>query len=255
MDPALFVLLCALVLGAAVLYSSGGHAGGTAYLAAMALVGMAPDAMKPTALVLNVVVASIGAWRFGRAGATPWRTLGWLLAGSVPAAFAGGRVHLPGRAYLVLLGATLLVASARLWLPKDRELADRARDVPPAAAWLFAVGAALGLLAGLTGIGGGIFLTPVLILAGWESPRRTAGAAVTFILLNSLAGLAGHASSVALVPPEAAVLAVLAAAGGTAGTWLGVARFGPGTMRRVNAVILVLSGAKLLWDGLHGLLV
>jgi uncharacterized membrane protein YfcA len=243
-DPVAFAALALMVLAAATLYSSGGHAGASAYLAAMALFGVSAAVMKPTALGMNILVATIGAVRFSRAGAVPWPTVRALLVGSMPAAFAGGLVQLPSRAYLPLLGALLLLAAARLWLP------ERAgpRRSPPKTGWFVVLGAGLGFLAGLTGIGGGVFLTPILILTGWEVPRRTAGAAVVFILVNSTAGLLGHLSGALLVPPQAGILAVIAAGGALAGTWFGVHRLNALALRRVNALVLVISGVKLLLE-------
>src|SRR5439155_17706351 len=114
----------------------------------------------------------------------------------------------------------LLVASFFLWL-KPKVAAKRPA---PAAVWLVAIGAALGFLAGLTGIGGGIFLSPLLLLTGWEEPRRTSGAAAVFILLNSILGLLGQLASLARVPSEASLYAAVAVTGGLVGSWLGVNR-------------------------------
>src|SRR5438552_1615300 len=234
--------LAALVLAAAVLYSSVGHAGASAYLAAMGLFGVAPAAMRPAALVMNVVVATAGTWRFASAGVVPWRLLTPLCAASVPAAFVGGAVQLPARVYAPLLALTLVFGAWRLWAQLERA------DLRPApgARVLLAVGAGFGLLAGLTGIGGGIFLSPTLILAGWETPRRTAGASVTFILANSIAGLLGHLSTAGRVPPGTALLAAVALAGGLWGSWLGAHRLPPLAIRRLLAVVLVVAGVKLL---------
>jgi uncharacterized membrane protein YfcA len=243
-DPLAFAALAMLVLAAATLYSSGGHAGASAYLAAMALFGVSVAVMKPTALTINILVATIGAVRFSRAKAVPWPTVRALLVGSVPAAFVGGRIQLPSRAYLPLLGVLLLLAALRLWLPERAG----SRRALPALGWLVVLGAGLGFLAGLTGIGGGVFLTPILILSGWEVPRRTAGAAVIFILVNSIAGFLGHLSGARLVPPQAGILAVLAASGALLGTWMGVHRLSALALRRVNAVVLVISGVKLLLE-------
>lgn len=240
------VVLAGLVLCAAMLYSSGGHAGASAYLALMALYSVAPATMRPTALVMNIAVASIGCARFIRGGAVPWDVLKWLCLGSLPAAFLGGRMKLPPGQYLLVLGGTLLVASFFLWLrPK---VADK-RPAPPAP-WLVGIGAALGFLAGLTGIGGGIFLSPLLLLTGWEDPRRTSGAAAVFILLNSILGLAGQLASLAAIPPQAGVLAATAVVGGLVGSYLGVHKLQPIALRRVHAVVLLLSGVKLVSEGL-----
>ena len=178
------VALCALVFVSAIVYSSGGYGGASAYLAAMALFGVAPDVMKPVALGMNIVVATVGAVRFVRADAVPWKLLRWVCLGSIPAAFAGGSLRLPAHVFEPLVGAFLLFAAVRLWLP------DEAKPLraPPGAPWLVALGVVLGFLSGLTGIGGGIFLAPLLILAAWEEPRRAGGAAVVFVLVNSILG-------------------------------------------------------------------
>lgn len=234
-------LLAALILACAVLYSSGGHAGASAYLAAMALFGIAPEVMKPTALVMNIVVAIVGTIRFTAARAVPWRLLQWLCLGSIPAAFLGGGFQLPSEVYRPVLGALLLFAAARLWLPDPRgELRAPARP-----GWLVAIGAAMGFVSGLTGIGGGIFLSPLVILSRWEEPRRAGGAAVVFILVNSVLGFLGHISAARLVPPAAGLLGATALVGGLAGSWAGVNRLKPLALRRVHATVLVISGGKL----------
>jgi uncharacterized protein len=239
--------LAALVLLAALLYSSGGHAGASAYLALMAFFSVTPAMMKPTALVMNIAVASIGSTRFIRARAVPWHLLRPLCLGSIPAAFAGGTIRLSPGTYLLVLGGVLLVASFFLWL---RPKTTIVRGAPPAG-WLVGIGAALGFVAGLTGIGGGIFLSPLLILTGWDEPRRTSGAAAVFILVNSILGLLGHASSMLLIPPQALALGATAVIGGLVGSWLGVHRLRPLALRRVHAAVLLVSGTKLLIDGLR----
>jgi uncharacterized membrane protein YfcA len=213
----------------------------------MGLYSVAPATMRPTALVMNIAVATIGSIRFIRARAVPWRILLPLCAGSLPAAFIGGRMKLSPGVYLSLLGGTLLVAAFFLWMKPKVAV----RRLPPHPAALALIGAGLGLLAGMTGVGGGIFLSPLLILTGWEEPRRTSGAAAVFILANSILGLAGQLASLARVPPQASILAVAAAGGGLVGSWLGVNRLAPLALRRVHAVILVLSGTKLLVEGLR----
>lgn len=205
--------------------------------------------MKPTALVMNILVAVIGTVRFTRAGAVPWPLLRPLCLGSIPAAFLGGSIQLSSRVYLPLLGTCLLFGAARLWFPQEA----RQKNSPPAFRWFVVIGAALGFLAGLTGIGGGIFLSPLLILTGWEEPRRTGGAAVVFILVNSVLGFLGHVSAARLVPPEAALLGAVAMAGGLVGSWLGVHRLRPLQLRRVHALVLLVSGTKLVFEGIEAL--
>ena len=233
------------MLAAAVLYSSVGHAGASAYLAAMGLFGVAPAAMRPAALAMNIVVAAAGTWRFVSAGAVPGGLLLPLCAASVPAAFVGGAIRLPASVYAPLLALTLLVGAWRLWSRLEH---GDLRPPPPARA-LLVIGAGFGLLAGLTGIGGGIFLSPTLILAGWETPRRTAGASVVFILVNSIAGILGHLSTAGQVPPGTALLAAVALAGGLYGSWLGARRLPPLALRRLLAAVLVIAGMKLLLSG------
>jgi uncharacterized protein len=246
-SPATIALIAACVLCAALLYSSGGHAGATAYLAIMALFSFAPAVMRPTALVMNIAVATIGSTRFIRARAVPWNLLRPLCAGSIPAAFLGGRIKLTPHAYVLILGAVLLVAAVFLWM-RPRITTRRA---PPPAWWLVAIGATLGFVAGLTGIGGGIFLSPLLILTGWEEPRRTSGAAAVFILVNSILGLLGQLASLHNVPLQAAAFGATAIVGGLVGSYLGVHRLQLFTLRRVHAVVLLVSGAKLLIEGLR----
>ncbi len=242
-DPLQLAALAALVLFAAALYSSVGHAGASAYLAAMSLYGIAPAEMKPIALVLNILVAAVGTWRFVASGLVPWRLLLPFCAGSIPAAFLGGLTELPTRTHRILLGVVLLFAAARLWWRASRVEALRP---PPGPAALAAIGAGLGLLAGLTGIGGGIFLSPLLILLRWEEVRRTAGASVTFILVNSLSGLLGHFAAGRGVPAGTWILAPAVIAGGAFGSWLGARRLTTLTLRRVLGVVLAVAAVKLL---------
>ena len=235
--------LVALVAIAAVLYASVGHGGASAYLAAMALFGIPAAVMKPAALVMNLGVAGAGSIRFATASLVPWRLVVPLCAGSVPAAYAGGMIQLPTRAHRLLLGAVLLFAAVRLAM---RSRTSELRPPPPIV-WLAGIGLVFGFVAGLTGVGGGIFLSPLLILARWEEPRRTAGASAVFILVNSAAGLAGHLAAGGAVPAAAAPLTGVALAGGLLGSWLGAKRLVPIALRRVLAVVLVIAGLKLLF--------
>jgi len=155
--PELALAICMFV-GAA-LYTSVGHAGASAYIAMMALFGVTPSAMRPTALVLNVVVASFTSWRFIRADLFRWRTLWPFLLGAMPLAFLGGSIKLPGEVYRPLVGVVLLLGAARLLWPRPVRSADQWADPPIPVAVL--CGAGIGLLLGLTGTGGGIFLSPL----------------------------------------------------------------------------------------------
>jgi uncharacterized membrane protein YfcA len=232
----------ALIAAAAVLYSSVGHGGASAYLAVMALYGVPAAVMKPAALVMNLGVAGLGTARFASASLVPWRLLIPICAGSVPAAYLGGLVTLPTQSHRLLLGGVLLFAAVRLALRQTEHTLRPA----PSALMLVAIGIFFGLLAGVTGIGGGIFLSPLLILARWEDPRRTAGASAVFILVNSAAGLAGHLAAGGIVPRAALPLTAVALVGGLLGSWLGARRLVPIAIRRVLAAVLVVAGVKLL---------
>src|SRR5437764_2074302 len=200
MDATTVAALAILFALGAALYSSVGHGGASAYIAAMALFSVVPETMKPTALALNLLVAGFGAWRYWRRGLTNGRLVLAFALTATPAAFIGGGIHLSAIYYKPLVGILLWLAAARLlWQP--RAIAERAVTAPPL--WItLPAGAVLGLLAGLTGTGGGIFLSPVIILMGWEEPRRTSGVVSAFIFLNSAAGLAGNVSAVGHLPRE-----------------------------------------------------
>ena len=238
-------ILAALFFAAALLYSSVGHAGASAYLAAMALVGVSASTMRPTALVLNLFVATIVIVRFARAGHLPWRSLLPLAIGSVPMAFVGGSIDLPGEIYRPLVAIVLLAGAVRLATAGIPTEEDAGRGVP----WLpgVAAGAAIGLLAGLTGTGGGIFLTPLLVLAAWTGTRDAAGLSGAFILVNSIAGLAGLLTGGVSLPSAIPLWVASVAAGGLIGSWLGAARFSILNLRRALAFVLVLAAAKLVF--------
>jgi hypothetical protein len=239
------LLLAALFLVAAVLYGMVGHAGASAYLAAMALVGVTPEVMRPTALVLNVLVAGIVTLRFSRAGfVRPLSALPFLI-GSVPAAFVGGTITLPAEIYRPVVGAVLLVAAARFGITA----ASASDEFPPRAPWPLAVvsGAGIGLLAGLTGTGGGIFLTPLLIAAGWAGTRFAAGTSALFILANSTSGLAGNFGAVGFIPSAIPLWLGVVAVGGAIGSELGSRRLPAPWMRRGLALVLLIAGLKLIF--------
>lgn len=238
------ILLALLFLLAATLYASVGHAGASAYLAAMALVGLTPEVMRPTALVLNLFVATIVVVRFARAGNLPWRQLLPLVAASIPAAFVGGVIQLPDAAYRPLVAGVLLVGAWRLARARFGPEPMRAHVPVPGG---LAAGAAIGLLAGLTGTGGGIFLTPLLVFARWAPTRAAAGLSGAFILANSVAGLAGVLAGGLSLPSALPVWIGAVAVGGFIGSWLGAARFSILGLRRALAVVLVLAAAKLVF--------
>jgi len=246
LDPSLFLLLASGMLVAAFLYASVGHGGASAYIAAMALAGVAPAEMRPIALQLNVVVSALATYKFYRAGHFRW-FLFWPFASvSIPAAYLGGAIILPGSAYKVLVGLVLLYAGWQLWWSAraGEELRTLRRLPVPLA---MAIGAVLGVLSGLTGVGGGIFLSPLLLLLGWAGTKQTSAVAAPFILVNSLAALAaGFVSNP--VPPPAYAWGLMAAVlvGGWAGAEYGSRRFANPFIRRLLALVLAIAGGKMV---------
>lgn len=244
MDAATLVSMAAMMAIAAALYSSVGHGGASAYLAIMALLSVAPETMRPTALALNLVVATFAAARFALRGQTNWPLLAAFAVTAVPAAYVGGSIELAPELYRPLVGIVLLAAAVRLFWQPER-LAARVPRSPRLAVTLPS-GAVLGLLAGLTGTGGGIFLSPLIILFGWESARRTSGVAAAFIVVNSAAGLAGNVANVRHVPAELPVLAGAVLAGALLGSWLGTSRLPRHRLLQALGLVLVVAGFKLL---------
>lgn len=239
-------LLSLLILIAAILYSSVGHAGASGYLAAMALFGLAPEVMRPTALALNVLVATLATVRYTRAGQNDWSLLLPFAIASVPAAFFGGLIKVPPELYRPLIGAVLIYSAFHFVRTASRAgTADETAKRPPIFAALMS-GGVLGLLSGLTGTGGGIFLSPLLLLMGWASTRSASGVAASFILVNSIAGLLGTSFSVGELPGALPVWAVAALAGGVIGTQLGTRAMPVPQLRYLLALVLLIAGAKMI---------
>jgi uncharacterized membrane protein YfcA len=252
------ILLTALIFTAAVLYSSVGHAGASGYLAAGALLGFPQTHMRPAALLLNVFVASIGTYRFWRARLINWNLLLPFAIASAPLAFVGGRWRLNESVYQIVLGCVLLAAAANLIL--QAALAGRTSNpsapksgktaAPPIPVAL-GVGAGIGMLAGMTGVGGGIFLSPLLILARWADPRTTAAVSAPFILINSVAGIAGQMRSgqfhpLRTLPLEFLLWAAAAIMGGLIGSYFGARRLSNPLLRGLLALVLLIAGVKLI---------
>lgn len=236
------LMIALLMMLAAALYTSVGHAGASAYLAIMALFAVAPDTMRPTALVLNIIVASVASWRFIRAGQFNLKLLIPFVIGAIPAAFVAGQVHLSGTYYRPIVAAVLVLAAVRFLWPRRVE----PTETHPPRSWIAVLaGVGIGALSGLTGTGGGIFLSPLILLLGWETTRRTSGVAVTFILCVSIAGLAGNLSSVGRLPAELPLFAAAVLIGTAIGTQLGVVRLESRRLLQALGVVMLIAAAKL----------
>jgi uncharacterized protein len=238
-------LLACLILAVSMLYAAVGQAGGSGYLAAMALLGLAPTVMRPTALVLNMLVAIIATVKFYRAGYMSWSDFWPFAATSVPTAFVGGSLSLPPATYSIIVGAVLLYAAYRLFRLTQVPTSTRIKTPP---LWLaLTLGVGVGLLSGLTGIGGGVLFGPLLLSFGWAETRPTLGLSAAINLTNSAAGLLGHVTSVQALPSAIPIWAAAAMLGGWIGAEYGSRKFSSRTLQRLLAVVLTIAGVKLLW--------
>jgi len=237
------ILIVFAIFVVAILYSSVGHGGASGYLAVMALLAVAPGVTRPAALVLNLFVASIAFIQFYRAGHFDWKVFLPFAAASIPMAFVGGMIQLPTAVYKIILGAVLMLAAIRLAINLKTTGEPRAPQI-----WLaLIIGAGLGFVSGLIGIGGGIFLTPILLLMNWTETKKAAGISALFILVNSISGLLGNYGQVMKLPTSVWLWISAAIVGGIIGSTLGSYRFNSLTLRRVLAIGLLLAGTKLIF--------
>ncbi len=245
MSTIAIVSLAALFLLAATLYSSVGHAGASGYIAVMALFSLAPAMMKPTALSLNILVATVATYKFYRAGRFSFELFWPFAVTSIPAAFVGGAITLPARWYDTIVGVALLYAA--VWMFRSAKTAAKVLVHSPPIAAALACGLVIGLLSGLTGVGGGIFLSPLILMMGWAETRATSGVAAAFILVNSIAGLLGHLSSISNLPASLPVWGVAVVIGGWIGAEYGSRRLAPPVLRQLLSAVLVIAGLKMLF--------
>jgi uncharacterized membrane protein YfcA len=238
-------IMLALLFGAvSLLYATVGQAGGTAFLALMAFASFPSNEMRPTALLLNIVAATYSTWLFNRGSLVDWAKLRPLLLASLPTALVGGFIVLDERFYKTVTGLILLFAATILALRR----ADDSKPDRPIWFWgAISIGAAVGFVSGLTGVGGGVFLAPILIASHRASPKQTAALSAPFILANSVVGLAG-ALYAGQAPTADTWLFVLAAlAGAMIGAIVGLRWLSQTTTRYILAVILGAAGVQLLF--------
>ncbi|MBG84192.1 MAG: hypothetical protein CMJ40_06550 [Phycisphaerae bacterium] len=236
----------------AILYSSVGHAGASGYLAAMALVTQMPQSeMKAVALTLNIFVGAIGSWRFIRAGHFDWGTFWPFAIPAIPMAFLGGLWQLPPNIFKPLIGlvlafsaVVLIIRTCRTTPTTDKAMTEP-QTLPPLPVAIIS-GGLLGLLAGLTGTGGGIFLSPLLLLMHWAGSRRTAATSIVFVLVNSLAGLGGVFSDMPSLPSELPFYVLAAISGGLLGSWLGARKLPGNGIRVLLAAVLLVAAFKMM---------
>lgn len=241
--PDIFLLI-PLIFFAALLFSSVGHGGASAYLAVFALMAVEPTSMRPAALCLNVLVASIALYKFYKVHAFNWQLFWPIALTSVPAAFIGGKITLPNEAYKVLVGLCLIYAAWAIFSHANKT--EEITVKPVAKPVLMGMGAGLGFLAGLTGVGGGIFLSPILLFFGWAKTKVISGVAAAFILVNSISGLLGFLSKSPSLPTGLGYWALAAVAGGLIGAEYGSKKLANPTIRKLLALVLMFAGSKML---------
>ena len=234
------------------LYASVGFAGGSTYTALLIFAGVDFAVLPLISLACNIIVSAGGTLRFASVGAIAWRRVLPLLAVSVPLAWWGGSLPIEKALFVMLLGATLLVAGLLLLFGRTRGRVDADPVLARGPGWVaLAVAAPVGFLSGVVGIGGGIFLAPILHLIRWDASRRIAGTAAIFIFVNSLAGLAGQLSKGNAIDVAALVagwwpLFVAVLIGGSVGSLIGARMLPAGLIRRFTGVVVLLAAVRLL---------
>lgn len=241
--PILLVFLVALV------YSSVGHGGASGYLAVLSLMGSTPSEMIPSALCLNLLVSGTAFVSYWRAGHFDGKRLWPFALSSIPASYLGGMIRIPPQAYGWLLSAALLAAAWKLaGVSSGASLG--ALKPPPGFRVALPIGAGIGLLSGIVGIGGGIFLSPILLLARWADAKQTAAVSAGFVWLNSLSAFAAHAQVGTFGAARWALYVFAAFMGGWLGSSMGARRFNGLVLQRLLAAVLVLAAAKLMRQGI-----
>ena len=237
------LLIAACLLLGAILYTSVGHAGASAYIAVMTLFDLPPVVIKPTALTLNIFVSSYTSLRYIKSNFFNKSLFIFLSLGSIPAAFIGGRINLPSHVYKPIIGVLLLLSGVRFLIQAMQS--DKAHQELNKPLAVF-IGACIGLLSGITGTGGGIFLSPLIIWLGWVSVKQASGTVAAFIFVNSIAGLLGNFQSTSSLPTELPLFLIAVLLGAFIGTRFGISQFSPVGIKRALGFVLLIAGAKFL---------
>ncbi|MBT3826756.1 MAG: sulfite exporter TauE/SafE family protein [Nitrosomonadales bacterium] len=234
-----------LIFIGAVLYSSVGHGGASAYIAILSLTGTPVGIIKPIGLILNIVVSSVASFRFIRHKLFSINVLIPVIFGSIPAAFVGGYISLPSEFYKPLVGIILIIAGLQLLFRFFKKIKKSNNEQISILLAVF-IGVLIGLLSGLTGTGGGIFLSPLIIFLGWTSIKGASGTAAVFIFFNSVSGLMGNITSVNSVPEEIYIYIFAVLVGTLIGTHLGIKRFNHLAVKKALGVVIIIAGLKFI---------
>jgi uncharacterized membrane protein YfcA len=241
MTPLFYFFILLFII--AFLYSAVGHGGASGYLALMALFSFEPNFMKPTALILNLFVSLLSFIIFYRAGYFKWKIFLPLALASIPFAYLGGTIELDGYIYKKVLGLLLLIPILRFFIypnTKDFELKNHHIGIS------LLIGATIGFLSGLIGIGGGILLSPLLLLLKWTNQKQTAALSALFIFVNSASGLVGQFSKGIIFENDMLTFVAIAVVGGAFGAWFGAKKWNQTILKYVLASVLILASIKLL---------
>jgi uncharacterized membrane protein YfcA len=238
------ILFYVLLFVVAFLYSSVGHGGASGYLALMAIFAISPDVMKPTALLLNLFVSLTSFIQFYRGKHFEWKVFWPFALASIPMAYLGGAIEVDGTIYKKILGLLLLIPIIRFLFFKNIKVTDTKKAN---IALSLLIGAAIGFLSGLIGIGGGIILSPIILLLKWTDQKQTAAISALFIFVNSIAGLAGQLNKGIQFSSDMVMYVVIAFVGGLCGAYFGSLRFPQAILKNVLAIVLMLASYKLLF--------
>ena len=234
-----------LIYIGAILYSSVGHGGASSYIAIMSLMGTPIASIKPIGLILNIIVSSIASYRFIKNKLFNLKIFIPVVLGSIPAAFMGGYLHLPSEVYRVLVGTILIFAGFQFLFDIFQYFKKKSNQPVNFIFGLFA-GVIIGFISGLTGTGGGIFLSPLIVFLGWTSVKGASGTAAAFILFNSISGLLGNVTSVSLISNTIFLYAFAVIGGVLIGTQLGIKILNEHHMKNVLGVVLIVAGFKFI---------
>ena len=238
------VLFYSLLFLVAFFYASVGHGGASGYLALMAIFSISPEVMKPTALLLNLFVSLVSFIQFYRGGHFKWKLFLPFAIASVPMAYLGGLITVDANLYKKLLGLLLLIPIVRFLFFGNVKI----EEIKPSNFFLSVlIGALIGFLSGLIGIGGGILLSPALLLLKWSDMKQTAAISALFIFVNSLSGLAGQLSNGIHFSPDMFAYVGVAFAGGICGAYLGSLKFNQTILKYLLAIVLIVASYKLLF--------